>query len=322
LGTGSACFHPIEKSIIKDTSVQFVDDTSQFLNPLGAELTSNSTSKIGSDLLPYASRNSQIWADSIWVSGGSLYTFKCFYYAFLPTVEYKKNTTKCIDLPMPEQLRILNKQTNTLLPIERIPLDECHRMLGVSKLLLHYHSSSARVEAVCDNQGVINRCSSARFNHLRNHREKNTDLFLTQQQTQNSIPINLTWVKSHADKKPWKCLKDLLDQNLTRDEVYNVWCNHTANNAWMNSTPVDDPAVTPAEQWALYSCHPTYHKITGDVTTAIYSAMGFENLQNYVSTKHGIPNGALHDCDLHSLRRYLSSEKPMWRATLIKLIHG
>lgn len=183
MGTGSACFHPIEKSIIKDTSVQFVDDTSQFLNPLGAELTSNSTSKIGSDLLPYASRNSQIWADSIWVSGGSLNTFKCFYYAFLPTVEYKKNTTKCIDLPMPEQLRILNKQTNTLLPIERIPLDECHRMLGVSKLLLHYHSSSARVEAVCDNQGVINRCSSARFNHLRNHREKNTDLFLTQQQT-------------------------------------------------------------------------------------------------------------------------------------------
>jgi hypothetical protein len=75
LGTGSAFFHPIEKSIIKDTSVQFVDDTSQFLNSLGAELTSNSTSKIVSDLLPYASRNSQIWADSIWVLGGSLNTF-------------------------------------------------------------------------------------------------------------------------------------------------------------------------------------------------------------------------------------------------------
>jgi len=55
LGTGSAFYHPIHKNIIKDTSIQFVDDTSHFLNPLGADLTSNPASDIGSALLPFAS---------------------------------------------------------------------------------------------------------------------------------------------------------------------------------------------------------------------------------------------------------------------------
>jgi hypothetical protein len=69
-----------------------------------------------------------------------------------------------------------------------------------------------------------------------------------------------------------KSLKDLTDQRLSRDDVYNVWCDHLANNAWGKYTPVDDPAVTPAERWAINSFHPTYHKITGDFINANYSA--------------------------------------------------
>ncbi len=48
----------------------------------------------------------------------------------------------------------------------------------MSQHLLHFHSSSAQLEAVCGNQGVINRCASVNFCHLKNHREKNTDLFM------------------------------------------------------------------------------------------------------------------------------------------------
>lgn len=70
LGTGVAFYHQINKSLVQDNSVQFVDDTSHFLNPLGANLTNDSNTDVGSALLPFASNLSQIWADSIWLSGG------------------------------------------------------------------------------------------------------------------------------------------------------------------------------------------------------------------------------------------------------------
>jgi hypothetical protein len=92
-------------------------------------------------------------------------------------------------------------------------------MSKISQLLLHFHSSSAKVEAVCDNQGAINRCASVSFRHLKTHPEKNADLFLTQQKTQESIPITLSWIKSHLDKQPWKSLEDLKDQHFSRDEI-------------------------------------------------------------------------------------------------------
>lgn len=39
LGTGAAFYHPINGKIFTDKTVQYVDDTSQFVNPLGAEIT-------------------------------------------------------------------------------------------------------------------------------------------------------------------------------------------------------------------------------------------------------------------------------------------
>jgi len=37
--------------------------------------------------------------------------------------------------------------------------------------------------------------------------------------------IKLEWVKGHADKAPWAMLTDLKSQKLSRDEIYNVWCD-------------------------------------------------------------------------------------------------
>jgi len=126
LGTGVAFYHQINKSLVQDNSVQFVDDTSHFLNPLGANLTNDSNTDVGSALLPFASNLSQIWADSIWLSGGGgLNLKKCFYYAFLPTVNFKKNSISCVDLPLPEQIQIQTHHDNTIQPIERVPPSEC-----------------------------------------------------------------------------------------------------------------------------------------------------------------------------------------------------
>jgi hypothetical protein len=65
---------------------------------------------------------------------------------------------------------------------------------------------------------------------------------------------------------------------------------------------VDNPEVTPAERWAVYSLYPTYHKITGNLTTAIYYSLGYDDLCNYVYTKHNIPKGALELCNFVSLK--------------------
>jgi hypothetical protein len=121
-GSSSAC--PI-KSRVEYHSVKFVDDTSQFLNPMGANIDNNTSIDVGSALLPFASKNSQIWADSKWISGGSLNLRKCFYYAFMPTVNFEKNSISCVDLPLPNQLRIRNRHDNTIHPIKRVSPSEC-----------------------------------------------------------------------------------------------------------------------------------------------------------------------------------------------------
>jgi hypothetical protein len=70
-----------------------------------------------------------------------------------------------------------------------------------------------------------------------------------------------------------------------------------AGTVWENSVSVEDPEVTPAERWALYSLYPTHHKITGSLTPDIYSTLGYQDLHNYIISKHSTPRGAL---DLHN----------------------
>jgi hypothetical protein len=122
LGTGVAFYHLITKNRVHDTSVQFVDDKSKFLNPVGAGHHNDPNTDVGSALLPLASQNSQIWADSIWISGGSLNINKCFYYAFIPAVNFKSKSIDCLDLPMPDQINarcrhdIPSKESKDFLP--------------------------------------------------------------------------------------------------------------------------------------------------------------------------------------------------------------
>jgi hypothetical protein len=96
-GKAAAFCHPITHNIIEDKSVQFVDDTSQFLNAKGAGIDpENSPEPIGQQLLPFAIKNSQAWADFLWISGGD----KCYLYAFIPKMNYKTNQITCEEMPL------------------------------------------------------------------------------------------------------------------------------------------------------------------------------------------------------------------------------
>jgi hypothetical protein len=57
VGTGGAFYHPISHELFHDKTVQYVDDTSHFLNSIGAQLQSSASPKdIGHQLYPIAQK--------------------------------------------------------------------------------------------------------------------------------------------------------------------------------------------------------------------------------------------------------------------------
>ena len=99
----------------------------------------------------------------------------------------------------------------------------------ITRLLLHFHSTSRSLETICGNQGIINQCSTLNFSLLHSQREPNIDLFLTQCVTSRSLPNTYCWVKGHHDKEKWETITDLEKQDLSRDEISNIWYNQQAN---------------------------------------------------------------------------------------------
>jgi len=44
--------------------------------------------------------------------------------------------------------------------------------------------------------------------------------------------MKLEWTRSHADQSPWETINDLVLQRLSRDEIFNVWCDRLSEQAW------------------------------------------------------------------------------------------
>jgi hypothetical protein len=82
-GIGATFIHPITKKTITKKNVQFVDDTSQFLNELGTLNTSAwACTNDSKERLYNASKNNlKTWTESMWTSGGNLNVDKCYYFA-------------------------------------------------------------------------------------------------------------------------------------------------------------------------------------------------------------------------------------------------
>jgi hypothetical protein len=132
LRKGCAFKDPISGNLIHDKAVQFVDDTSQFLNPLGADIPDTlDSSALGIFLQQIASTNSKIWSDSMWISGGKLNSSKCYHYAFLPKLNFHKNKIVYSEIPMPSPVLLHNPENKTVQPISQVNPSEARRTLGV-----------------------------------------------------------------------------------------------------------------------------------------------------------------------------------------------
>lgn len=121
---GASFSHPINKTIITDFAIQYVDDTSQYVN------NTNSNEKHLEKTLSQASEKKQLWADLLWVSGGNLNLGKCYYYAFQPIVDFKRNTITCKNLDSQSPISITNPATGRPHSICRTPPTTAQRALG------------------------------------------------------------------------------------------------------------------------------------------------------------------------------------------------
>jgi hypothetical protein len=135
--------------------------------------------------------------------------------------------------------------------------------------------------------------------------------------------MQLAWVRGHSDKKKWNSFAELKDLNLSREETYNVWCDHMAEKEWSSSNSSHfDPEVLGPEKWAVFSDSPVYHKITGCFDTKFYSSIGYKALEKYIHQKHLICPAKLDRVNTQALHNYLSSLNIFQRASIVKLIHN
>lgn len=130
--------NPINGSIVSDHVVQFVDDTSQFLNHLGVPHAQNTPAQSESaqsesdpDLPSLASKNSKILNNLLRIPGGKLNLQKCFYYAFKARINYKNNSITYSKLDPEHTFTVTDHWTGTRHPIQSLHPSDSQRTLGV-----------------------------------------------------------------------------------------------------------------------------------------------------------------------------------------------
>lgn len=170
---------------------------------------------------------------------------------------------------------------------------------------------------------MINKCNTFTINSLCKHRETNVDLFLTQCTRAKSLPISYEWVQGHADEHPWPSVQDLVSQHLKREEVYNIWCDQMAHQEW-SSRPASyhDPEVSPEERRAIFMDHPSHHKITGNLSTCLIEALGFQATMEYISKRRNLSLSDIDHINFHALQKALNTQKVHVRANTSKIVHN
>ncbi len=76
----------------------------------------------------------------------------------------------------------------------------------VANLLSNFSGNKLRMNAICDNSGVISKCTKGLACSLRGNKAANLDLYLTQKHQTSSTPTIFSWVRGHADKEQWQTM--------------------------------------------------------------------------------------------------------------------
>jgi hypothetical protein len=189
----------------------------------------------------------------------------------------------------------------------------------ITDLLCQHAHLPGQLTAICDNQGVVQKCNSAITHSLRKQRDPNFDVLLTHHHFKQKTKMTSEWVCSHADKSSWETVDDLILQHLSRDEIFNVWVDRIAEHAWQHKSPdIPDPPPNPIERWAIYSRYPFSHKVTNHFQSEIYTTLSYESTAKYLESRLSLTPSKLIHINSIALHRYMESLKIHKRATTIK----
>jgi hypothetical protein len=134
LASGATFTHPITKVTITDHATQYVDDKTDMLNLKGVNVENidPNIQQQHETLFDHATKNSNIWAELQWISGGDLNQSKCFSYFIDPYYDYKKETIKYTSkYKAPGTILMKNPVNNSTTTITREEPHTARRTLGV-----------------------------------------------------------------------------------------------------------------------------------------------------------------------------------------------
>lgn len=96
LAQGATFIHPINGNPITDSATQYVDDKTDLLNSIGADIRNSPhlSTRDRETLFNTATENSNEWASLLWILGGNLNVSKCFYYYLQPKLNQSSGSSK------------------------------------------------------------------------------------------------------------------------------------------------------------------------------------------------------------------------------------
>jgi hypothetical protein len=161
--------------------------------------------------------------------------------------------------------------------------------IAVQCLLKQHPDATPQVHFYGDNQGVQSKCATYTPRKLRTHRDPNSDLLLEYNATSRNMPKQMHWVASHQDEGiQWTTSEELKMLKLSHESKLNIWCDKMAGEARQLDQSYPDAEVLPSEKWALYSCVPTFHKLTCHMDDAIATNLYYSNMLHFIMKKHGM----------------------------------
>ena len=116
-----------------------------------------------------------------------------------------------------------------------------------------------------------------------------------------NIQHNITGFEEN--KVPWDSINNLKAQDLSRDEIYNIWYDKMATAAWDKGLHNSNtPDVSPYEKWAIYISSPTYHKLIGNLTSGLPEALSYYDTLSFISKKHSMSMAVLNNINHTALK--------------------
>ncbi len=131
--TRASFIHPISGWQISNHAVQFVDDTTQFINPSGIP-TDNGSSTLNTSyttLFHCAQRNIDTWNNLIWFSGGKLNPQKCHSSPFDRRFNFKKFNMEYHSITPKDPLLLHDRNNQHKIQLDHRNQDVAKRTLGV-----------------------------------------------------------------------------------------------------------------------------------------------------------------------------------------------